>query len=620
MRILLVIPPLTQLNTPYPSTTVLKGYLQTKGHTVEQMDLGIELVNRIYSRDGLAALFDASATKQKNEGQQFIYEARNDYENCVESVIRFLQGKNQTIANRIASHTLLPEGPRFENLVDSEWAFGVAGKTDEAKYLATRFIEDIADYIRELIDPNFDLVRYAEHLGLFAPKFDKLAKSLAKGPSIPEKWMLELLDKKIKDTNPELIGFTIPFPGCLLSALRCAKHIKQAYSGIKVAMGGGYPNTELRKISDTRFFSYCDFLSLDDGEITTERICDYLQGNIGKEKLVRTFYIENNQIVYSGNDKENIRFCDTGTPDFTGLPLDKYISTAENSNPMHTLWQSGRWNKMVMAHGCYWAKCAFCDVTLDYIGRYDAPNAKLVVDRMESIIKQTGENGFHFTDEALPPRLLRDVAHELKERQLTVSYWGNIRFDKTYTAELCEALADSGCIAVSGGLEVASNRLLKLMSKGVTIEQTAIACKHLTEAGIMVHTYLMYGFPTERLQECVDALEVIRQMFSEGLIQSAFWHRYAMTVHSPSGKEPEKYGVKRINNHDHPFSNNEIEFEEEIDYNSEKVGAGLSLATYNYMHGLGFDEPLQRWFTFKIPHTTLKRNFIKEIILRNARN
>lgn len=614
MRILLVTPPLTQLNTPYPATTVLKGYLQQKGHVVEQMDLGIELVNKIYSRKGLEAIFDASQNLEKREGQQFVYEARVDYENCVEPVLRFLQGKEHTIASRIANHTLLPEGPRFENLVDSEWAFGAAGKTDEAKYLATRFIEDIADYIRETIDSNFDLVRYAEHIATYAPKFDKIEKQIKRKNTLIEDWMLELLDCKIEETKPDLIGFSVPFPGCLLSALKCGQHIKKNRQSLKIVMGGGYPNTELRELSDIRFFDYCDYLTLDDGEITTERLCEYLEGKIEKDRLVRTFYKENGSIKYSGNDKENVKFSETGTPDFKGLHLDMYISTAENSNPMHTLWQSGRWNKMVMAHGCYWAKCAFCDVTLDYIGRYDAPNAKIVVDRMASIIEQTGESGFHFTDEALPPRLLKEVASELKERRLTVSYWGNIRFDKTYTPELCEALADSGCIAVSGGLEVASDRLLKLMSKGVTISQTAIACKNLTDAGIMVHTYLMYGFPTETLQECVDALEVIRQMFAEGLIQSAFWHRYAMTVHSPSGKNPSAYGVKRVNNTCNPFSNNEVEFCDNIDYDSEKVGAALSLATYNYMHGVGLEEPLQRWFKIKIPRTTISRNHIRKII------
>lgn len=616
MKILLITPPLTQLNTPYPATTVLKGYLQTLGHQVEQMDLGIELVNRIFSRDGLAKVFEVSANLPKSEAMQFIYEGREDYVNCVETVMRFLQGKDQTIASRIASHTLLPEGPRFENLIDTEWAFGLAGKNDEARYLATKFIEDIADYIREMVAPHFDLVRYAEHLGSYAPKFDKIEKSLHAPLTIIDEWMLQLLDDKLHDVNPQLLGLSIPFPGCLFAALRCAQYVKANYPDIIVTAGGGYPNTELRKISDIRFFNYIDYLTLDDGELPLQRLCDFLDGKVDASQLVRTFYAGKDKPVYSGNDQDNIRFSDTGLPDFSGLKLDLYISTSEGSNPMHTLWQSGRWNKMVMAHGCYWAKCAFCDVTLDYIKRYDAPSAKLVVDRMENIMRQTGESGFHFTDEAMPPRLLKEVAQELKKRKMTVSYWGNIRFDKTYTNDLCEALAESGMIAASGGLEVASDRLLKHMNKGVTIEQTTLACKHLTDAGIMVHTYLMYGFPTETLQECIDALEVVRQLFLNGLVHSAFWHRYAMTAHSPSGQHPEDYGVKRVKCGNNPFCNNEIPFEENIDYDSEKMGAGLSLATYNFMHGMGLDEPLHRWFKMKVPHTTVKPNMIAKIVSR----
>ena len=620
MKILLITPPLTQLNTPYPATMVLKGFLKTLGHQVEQMDLGIELVDRIYSKKGLTEIFRHSEKKSKNEAMQFIFDGRDDYVNCVDTVMRFLRGKDQTIAGRIASHTLLPEGPRFENLIDTEMAFGLAGKSDEARYLATRYIEDIADYIREMVSPHFDLVRYAEHLGSYAPKFDKVDKSLKAPLFLTDEWMLQLLDEKIKSCSPQLVGLSIPFPGCLYAALRCAQYIKQNYPEIVVTAGGGYPNTELRQISDVRFFNYVDYLTLDDGELPLKRLCEYLEGKTESDKLVRTYYLDSDRkkIIYSGNDSENVRFADTGTPDFSGLKLDLYISTTEGSNPMHTLWQSGRWNKLVMAHGCYWAKCAFCDVTLDYIRRYDAPSADIVVDRMESVMNQTGESGFHFTDEAMPPRLLKEVALEIKKRRLTVSYWGNIRFDITYTAELCELLSESGMIAASGGLEVASDRLLKLMRKGVTIEQTTLACKHLTDAGIMVHTYLMYGFPTETFQECIDALEVVRQLFANGLVHSAFWHRYAMTVHSPSGQNPKEFGVNKVKCACNSFCNNEIPFEEEIDYDSELMGEGLRFATYNYMHGIGLDFPLSRWFKMKIPRTTVPSNLIEKII-RNDR-
>lgn len=601
MNILLITPPLTQLNTPYPATAVLKGYLKSIGHTVSQMDLGIELVCRLYTRDFLSSLFEKTAEKKKGKKSRRIFEDREQYIQCVEPVIRFLQGEEKTLSTRIANRTLLPEGPRFDNLADTEWAFGVSGTEDKARYLATLFIEDIADYIRETESSYFDLIKYAESLASNSITFDDLDTALKGEPDTVDRLMLTLLKERVDNINPQMVGFSVPFPGCLYTALRCGDFLKKNYKNITVEMGGGYPNTELRNLADNRIFQHIDFITLDDGELPLERLSSFISGTTDKSHLVRTFYLDNGQITYSGNEQENIEFSRTGTPDFSELPMNKYLSMTDMVNPMHKLWTCGKWNKMVMAHGCYWAKCAFCDTTLDYICRYDAPKAQLVVDRMEQIMGQTGQTGFHFTDEALPPRLLREVSEEIIKRRLTLSFWGNIRFEKAYTPELCDLLSQAGCIAVSGGLEVASDRLLKLMNKGVTIQQTALAAHNLTQAGIMVHTYLMYGFPTETLQETINALEVVRQMFDQGLVQSAFWHRYAMTQHSQSGQHPDLFGVRRTTLDYNPFANNEVDFEETRSYDIDAVGEGLNLATYNYMHGIGLDEPLHRWFSIRTP-------------------
>ncbi|MBP5458406.1 MAG: radical SAM protein [Paludibacteraceae bacterium] len=601
MKILLTIPPLTQLNTAYPSTSVLKGYLKMKGHTVFQSDLGIELICRIYTKDFLQRVFDETAGKKMSQKAARIFQERDRYIHSVESAIRFLQGKERTLAPRIANRSLFPEGPRFDNTADMEWAFGVSGIEDKARYIATLFIEDIADYLREMVSPFFDLIKYAESLSSYAPTFDKIEKALASKPNIIDIETMKLLDEKIKESDAPIVGFSVPFPGCLLAALRCGQHIKAHYPEIKIIIGGGFPNTELRHLSDSRIFQYVDYITLDDGELPIQKITEYLEGKCPKEELIRTYYTEEGKLIYSGNNDKNIPFSENGTPDFSGLKMDLYLSMTDMVNPMHKLWSCGKWNKMVMAHGCYWAKCAFCDTTIDYICRYDAPKAALIVDRMESIIAQTGETGFHFTDEALPPKLLKEVAEEILRRKLTVSFWGNVRFEKSYTQELCDLLSDAGCVAVSGGLEVASDRLLKLMNKGVSIGQAADSARHFTNAGIMVHTYLMYGFPGETLQETINAIEVVRQLFSEGLVQSAFWHRYAMTEHSPSGQNPEKFNVKRTSQEKNPFANNEVDFEEVLDYDIDAIGEGLNLATYNYMHGIGLETPVYRWFSVKVP-------------------
>lgn len=548
MRILLLTPPLTQLNTPYPATAYLKGLYVAQGHTVRQVDLGIELADQVLSGEFL-----------RHIGLE--REAR-----LIEPVKRFLRGQDDTLSPRIANRSLLPEGKRFQQLDEDnlEWSFGVAGTTDKALHLATLFIEDIADHIREQVDPHFDLVRYAEYLSNDAPVFDPLYDELLREPSPIDSIMLSLLEKVVEEFCPEQVDITVPFPGCLYGALRCGQWLKE-HTSSQVELGGGFPNTEWRQLNEPRIYEFCD------------------------------------KVVIDGHP-EAIDYC----PDFSDLPLDKYLSLTEMTNPMHRLWSQGRWNKMVMAQGCYWHRCAFCDTSLPYIGDYRAPQASVVVDRMERVMGQTERTGFHFVDEALPPKLLGDVAEEIIRRGLAVSFWGNIRFEKAYTADLCDLLAEAGMVAVSGGLEVASDRLLKLMDKGVTIQQTAEACRHLRDAGIMVHTYLMYGFPTETLQETVDALETVRRMFDEGIVQSAFWHRYAMTCHSPSGHHPEAFGARRTGTAAHPFCNNEVDWEPldggpQFSYDIEAVGAALRLATYNYMNGLGLDQPVRSWFPIKVP-------------------
>lgn len=589
MKFLLITPPLTQLNTPYPATAVLKGWLQAQGYEAVQADLGIETVDRLFT----AAWLRAAARGRHREYMLAAAEV-------VEPVMRFLRGEDATVAWRIVNGSLLPEGPRFDNIEDMEWAFGTAGVADRARYLATLFLEDVADSIREEVDGHFGLVNYAEHLATYAPTFDELAAALQRQPSEVDALMLDLLEGYMERERPQVVCLSVPFPGCLYGALRCGQWLRREWPGVKVCIGGGFVNTEWRQLHDERLFDYCHFITLDDGELPLQRIAEWLQGLCTEHELVRTMWRrDDGTVVWQRLNEEAV--VENGEPDFSGLPLDKYLSTADMTNAMHRMWSDGRWNKVMMAHGCYWHRCAFCDTTLDYIGRFAPPKAAKVVDMMERVMAQTGVSGFHFVDEALPPKLLREVCEEIVKRGLTVTFWGNIRFEKAYTAEMCDLLSQAGCVAVSGGLEVASDRLLQLMDKGVTIEQTMQACRHFRDAGIMVHTYLMYGFPTETLQETLGALDTVRRMFDEGIVQSAFWHRYAMTCHSPSGQHPERYGARRCSDVPNAFCNNEVDWEplhggEQFDYDIDEVGRGLRVATYNYMNGLGLDQPVKSWF------------------------
>lgn len=616
-KVLFITPPFTQLNTPYPATAYLKGFLNTLGVKSNQADLGIEVILRLFSRTGLTKVFESIDPENTDlsDNSARIIRLKANYLQTIDPVIAFLQDKNPTLAYSISQGDYLPEASRFEQIDDLEWAFGTLGVRDKARYFATLYLEDIGDLITELIDPHFGFSRYAERLGMSASSFDEMNEALQQPSGLIDEILLGLLEEKIKTYQPTSVAFSVPFPGNLYGAFKCGQYIKAHHPELSVWMGGGYPNTELRSLKEPRVFDYIDFIVLDDGEAPIRLLLDHLDGKRPITELKRTFVRIDGAVKFLNNSVvKDVPQREVGTPDYSDLQLQNYLSVIEIANPMHRLWSDGRWNKLTLAHGCYWGKCTFCDVSLDYIGRYEPINASILCDRIEEIMAQTGENGFHFVDEAAPPALMRDLAIEIIRRGITVVWWTNIRFESSFTADLCRLLRASGCIAVSGGLEVASDRLLALIKKGVTVAQVAQVTNHFTQAGIMVHAYLMYGFPTQTIQETIDSLEMVRQLFESGVLQSGFWHRFAMTAHSPVGLDPAAFKVKRVGAGEGTFANNELQHDDPTGANHDLFGEGLRKSLFNYMHGVGFEIPLKEWFETKTPATTISKKFISQQI------
>ena len=627
-RVLSIIPPMTQLNTPYPSTAYLTGFLRSRGIAAVQEDLALALALKLLSADGLQALHGCvmqQGASQFSPSVQAFSEQFEAYATSITPTIAYLQGRDSTLAHRICSRAFLPEGPRFESLdvyVDDDggdpmaWAFGALGLQDRARHLATLYLNDLADVLRDAVDPGFEFVRYAERLAQSQSSFEPLAQALNKPRNLIDSTLHDLTLAAIARHQPSVVLISVPFPGAVYAAFRIAQTIKAHEAQIVIALGGGFVNTELRELSEPRVFDYFDVVTLDAGERPLLALLEHLQGQRSQSRLVRSFVrnvdpqATTATVKYINFVEPDVPFADVGTPTWDGLPLDRYLSLLDMLNPMHRLWSDGRWNKLTVAHGCYWKKCSFCDVSLDYISRYDAATATTLVDRIESIVAETGQTGFHFVDEAAPPKSLKALAAELQQRQVAISWWGNIRFEKTFTPQLCQQLAESGCIAISGGLEVASDRLLRLMKKGVSVEQVARVTKGFSDAGILVHAYLMYGFPTQTVQDTVDSLEYVRQLFNAGCIQSGFFHRFACTVHSPVGQRPQDYGVSLVPLPPVSFAKNDIGFIDPSGVDHDALGVGLKKALYNYMHGIGLDDDVRQWFEFPTPKTRVQKQFV----------
>ncbi len=621
-----VIPPMTQLNTPYPSTAYLTGFLRSHGVAATQVDLALGLVLALLTPHYLLQvkqLAQAMPEAARSASVNAFLDHFPRYQQTVLPTIAFLQGRDATLCHRIAGRGFLPEGPRFAALdaFDDDsgdplgWAFGALGQQDRARHLATLYLNDIADVLRDAVDPRFEFVRYGESLASSQASFDALAQALAAPRNLMDQLLHELTLKAMREHQPNLVLLSVPFPGAVYAALRIGQSIKQHDPTVTVCLGGGYVNTELRALREPRLFEFVDVVTLDAGERPVLALIEHLQGKRSPQRLVRSYVRSDDAVRYVNWAEPDIPFDEVGTPTWDGLPLHDYLSLLDMLNPMHRLWSDGRWNKLTVAHGCYWKKCSFCDVSLDYISRYDAASALTLVDRIERVIEETGQTGFHFVDEAAPPKALKAMAEEIVRRQLQVTWWGNIRFEKTFTPDLCELLAESGCIAMSGGLEVASDRLLTLMQKGVTVAQVARVTQGFANAGVLVHAYLMYGFPTQTVQDTVDALEYVRQLFENGCIHSGFFHRFACTVHSPVGMNPEAYGVQLLPLPDGGFAQNDVGFIDPTGTDHDLLGRGLKKAIYNFMHGVGLQEDVRSWFDLpKCPKPLVKKNAITQAL------
>jgi len=602
MRVLLITPPMVQFNTVYPAVPNLTAFLRQHGHEVGQEDLSLGLALRLFSPVGVTAVLRALRRKFGGRRQppavRHLLTHAGAVNGAISEAVAFLQGRSPESAARLAAPGTLPEGPRFaamRGLVD-----GVATEV-VARHRASLFLDEIADAVHDGLDEHFELARYAEHLAADAAGFEPLQAALTRRRTLIDRFIDELAETAFASHRPEVVGLTVPFPGAVYGAFRIARRMKSLDPGLATVLGGGYVNTELRDLGEPRVFDSFDYVTYDDGEIPLLRIVQSIADSQAIP-LVRT-RVRRRGLILMCDDKTEppLRHRDRPAPDFTPLAQAGYLAMAESPNPMHRLWSDRPWIKLTLSHGCYWHRCAFCDTSLDYIRRYDPADAATVVGWMERAMADTGLCGFHFVDEAAPPALLGNLSRLILERGLGVQWWANIRFERQFTPELAKLMAKSGCIAMSGGLECAHDRLLALMDKGVTTRGAATATRALSDAGILVHAYLMYGYPTQTAQETIDALELVRELFARGCVQSAYWHRFALTAHSPAFSDRSRLRLHVLDAREGAFARNEIPFDEPGQVDPGSFGEGLRRAVYNFMHGVGLDHDVRTWFDFPMP-------------------
>ncbi len=611
--VLLVIPPFTHPNAPHAAVPALAGFLQSRGFRVHQDDAGLGVLRSLFTPGTLGRLFSEirSAGRAWPEPVVRMLSLERHYVAAVGPVIAFLEGRDETAAARICGGSFLPRGPRLEAAGGDARPFGPLAIVERARRLATLYLEDLADLIRATVAPGFGLARYGEDLARSAVLFDPIASALDGPPNPIDRLIVDRARRLVEDRDLTLVGITAPFPGTLLGALRVAQGIKSVSPALPVVLGGGYVSTELRDLREPRLFDAVDYVVLDAGERPLLCIMERLAGRREERRLCRTFVRRRGRVVFrDGAGEPDFGPEETGFPTVRDLPKRGYLSLLETPNPMLRLWSEGRWNRLQVAHGCYWRRCAFCDTRLDCIRRYAPVPTDLLVRRIAGLCMETMQTGFHFVDEAAPPAALEALAIALLEERLEITWWTNIRLEESFSPDLCRLLAASGCIAVTAGLEAADDRLLRLMDKGITVDGAIRVAAAFADAGVMVHLYLMHGFPTQTARETVEALERVRQIFAAGIAQSAFWHRFVLTANSRIAADPAAWGVSIRRRRRRAFASNDLEHVDPAGCDPARFSDGLDRATHAYMPGIGLDRDVRSWFDRGAPAPRVPRDLV----------
>lgn len=673
MQVLIITPPLVQLNSPYPSGAYLSSFFKSQGYQTLWQDLNIKLYYSIFSRQGLTRLFELSQDKalkialqaEKNGDQATAFNLRR-YISTKENWINWIDFINQILcsgAQREKQHEFLysPFAPRGNRMLSYMENLNHEISVDDVKILASLSLADLSDYINVAFDKNFSLIRYAESLAVDERSFSQIQKELdspimkyfyqpvldslfgpsgsqlpsgfcsksSQAPVFPRQSLRQ--ESSQAGHSKVLICISIPFAGTLLPALYTARYFKKLYKDqVIISIGGGFVNTELRNAKSQELADFTDIISYDRGYGSYYHYINQNQLSSKSIYKLRQFVKDKSGVKVIEPEWENKEiqkieddFTSKICPDYSDIDFSIYPRVSDDINPMHRLWTDGAWIKAYLAHGCYWHKCAFCDTQLDYVCAYRPVAVK---DLYQSLVKTSQEKniyGIHFVDEALPPLMLKEFALLNLQNTKTppLYYWGNIRFEKTFTKDLAAFLSAGGFAAVSAGLEVATGSGLKNINKGTNIESIVNACAAFKEAGILVHAYMIYGFWNDSDQSIIDSMETLRQLFQAGLLDSAFWHKFVLTRNSKvytdwkNGLQKDLNPIEpkvNLNDSQSMFAQNNLHFKGEEYF--EKFGKGLETALNAWMHGQGLNTKVQKWFDFPLPAPKIPKDYIENFI------
>ncbi len=517
MRTLLVFPPQAHFTQPYLALPSLTAWLKQNGFAdTHQWDVNLDSLDYFLSPARLARSQDVVSRR--------LAEIRDDQPLDLPGMDRF-----KTLADAALAADSVVHGieDAISVLRDPERFYDYDEYIRAVKRLDRAFKLVSAEWYPTVLSPNSFSMRYsiereAEVLAAIGDERENPYVEFYRERTIP----------RIVDLKPDLLGISITYGTMIIPALTLARMVKEVLPGVHVTVGGGLLAYAGPKVARSgRVFDVIDSLVMLEGEGPLLGIAQCVRDGRPIDDVGNVIHREGGKVV-TNRTVEPLPIDSLPTPDFDGIPLDRYFS------PHVAL-------PLAITRGCYYEKCVFCTLYKVIGPGYRQRNVQRILDDIETVTTRYGSSYVYFVVEDMPPVLFRALPDALRSRGLDIRWWTDARLERNlYTEELCRDLHASGCRRIAFGFESASQRVLDLMDKGTAIAEAGSIIENVSNAGIAVVLYTMIGFPTETEEEARSTLAWIRA--HQKNIQEVSLRIFYIDLLSTVYHDPARFQITRV--------------------------------------------------------------------------
>jgi len=529
MRCLVIFPPQWIPFNPHLAPASIQGILRNSGHDVSFRDLNTEFYNTVLTPNFLLGslerafkIYNDSAQKissirqQKRELKEFPQDFQRIFIRFREIEKIAKQNEYNVIAQNLPKAIeIIRDKNNFYNPYLLDRAFKVADKATDI--LSSVFYPSRVNFLNVVAQSYYTVEEM---------KFNCSDREGNIFYHFYEFILPALLKTDFDYIGISLGDYTQLIPGLTLAML-LKKHTK-SHINIGGNLFGRYTDV---LINNPEFFNtFADSIIYNEGEKPVLELMKYLEGTIPINEVPNLIYPFENKVKIN-EETSPLKISELPAPDYTDFPAQSYYTPEVIYN-------------IQASRNCYWQKCAFC--THHFGSKYAVKPVEQIVNEIKELQNRYNAKYFHFVDEAISPAYLRKLSEKIIEDGVDINFYAYGRLEKEFTPDLFKLARQAGLRFILWGFEAANKRVYKLMNKGELcspVERQKII-QSAFDADIWNHLFIMFGFPSENLDEAKETVHFLRE--NRNITSHSTGGRFVLLENAPILKDLKKYTITKV--------------------------------------------------------------------------